>query len=71
MSLIDLSDHLHKDPTGKKICPSLMFLIPHTRTTQKKKYVPKIVLIFLLPNIRTSQKKKYVPKKLTDMWANL
>ena len=23
----------HKGPTEKKICPSLIFLIPHTRTT--------------------------------------
>ena len=52
----------HKGLTEKKICPSLIFLIPQTRTTQKKKYVPKILLIFPLPNIGASQKKKYVPK---------
>ena len=51
----------HNDLTEKKMCPSLIFLHSHTRTTQKKKYVPKKVLIFLIPNTWTSQKKKYVP----------
>ena len=44
---------------------------PNKDYTEKKKYVPKILLIFLLPDIGASQKKKYVPKNFSHMWANL